>query len=78
MQAGKQVFWTLWFCYSISKSLSWSWGLGPVRFRQLASRPASLTEDRYSATSQEPRKKASLLFNSLCYDGMLLWAYIIF
>ena len=26
----------------------------------------------------EPKKKASLLFNSLCYDIMLLWAYIIF
>ena len=46
------VFWTLWFHYSIhyGKSLSWSWGLSPVRFRQLASRPAPVTEDRYSAT----------------------------
>ena len=26
------VFGTLWFCYSISKSLPWSWGLGAVRF----------------------------------------------
>ena len=40
---------TLWF-YSICKSLSWSWGLGPVRFRQLASRPTPHREGRYSAT----------------------------
>ena len=46
------VFGTLWFHYSISKSLSWSWGLGVVRFRQLASWPAPLTEDRYSARIQ--------------------------
>ena len=40
--------------------------------------PTSLTEGRYSATSQEPRKKASPLFNRLCYEVMLLWADIIF
>ena len=44
------VFWTLWYHYSISKSLSWSWGLSPVRFQQLAFQPAPLTEDRYIAT----------------------------
>ena len=43
------VFWTLWLCYSISKSLSWSWDFGMVRFRQLTSRPGPLAEDRYSA-----------------------------
>ena len=64
--------------YSISKSLSWSWGLSAVRFRQLASRPTPLTEVRYSAPSQNPEKKASPLFNSFCYDIMFLWDYIIF
>ena len=48
------------------------------QIRQLASRPAPLTEDRYGATSQKTRKKASPLFNSHRYDIMLLWADIIF
>ena len=66
------VFWTLWFCYSISKSLSWSWGPGPVKFRPLASRPALFTEDRSSAPSQNPEKRP------LRYLIVLLWSYIIF
>ena len=68
-------------CNSPLVSVSLSLGLGvSVRSDSGSSPldPTPLTEDRYSATSQEPRKKASLLFNSLCYDVMLLWAYILF
>ena len=74
------VFLPLLSFYSFTESwmVSVLWTLGPVRFRQLASRPAPLTEDRYSATKPEPRKKASLLLNCLCYDVLLLWVYIIF
>ena len=54
--AGWFLSFGLWFRYSINKSLSGSWGLGPVRFRQHASRPASL-RGQVQCTELEPRKR---------------------
>ena len=72
------VFWTLWFRYSI---INLSLGLGVSVRSDSGSSPLNPPPSHITGTvqtSQKLRKKASLLFNSLCYDVMLLWAYIIF
>ena len=70
-------FWTLWFCYSISKSLLvLGSGCSQIRAARLSTRPPH--RGQVQCTEPEPRKKASALFNSPCCDVILLWAYIIF
>ena len=67
--------------YQQARSLSWSWGLGVVRFRQLGSRPAPLTEDRYSAPSQNPEKRPLryliVFAMTLCCCGLIWYFEII-
>ena len=66
-----------------NKSLFWDnisllWDLKSLLWdtKSLLTRPPH--RGQVQCTEPEPRKKASPLFNSLCYEVMLPWAYIIF
>ena len=75
---------TRWFqsfgpCNSATVSVNLSLGLGvSVRSDSGSSSLHPTHRGQVQCNEPEPRKKASPLFNSLCYDVMLLWAYIIF
>ena len=71
------VFWTLWFCYSISKSLSWSWGLSPVTFRQLASQPTPSHRGQVQCTIWSDRGAIILPYDLPLTYVMSSWALCI-